>query len=114
MIDALDQQRSICAKYNSEFVMALPGSKTGLAMETLHLSPIYGVREHPNEIVSGWFIWAGPYSKDPDFYQPCHTIHLQELLPIVIPYLGLAPGYKFIIDTAGYEDVWFETLKQSP
>lgn len=30
------------------------------------------------------------------------------MLPEVLPYLELPPGYRFIIDGKGYEDVWFD------
>ena len=42
------------------------------------------------------------------FFQPVHVDHLVNLLPIVLPFLGLEPGFKFITDTTGYEDVWLE------
>lgn len=27
-----------------------------------------------------------------------------------MPYLALAPGYRFIIDDEGYEDIWHEPV----
>ena len=29
-------------------------------------------------------------------------------LPQIIEYLDLPPGYRFLIDDNGYEDVWFD------
>ncbi|WP_455685330.1 immunity protein Imm33 domain-containing protein [Variovorax paradoxus] len=37
-----------------------------------------------------------------------HVEHISEILPIAQKYLALAPGFKFIIDENGYEDVWYE------
>ena len=37
-----------------------------------------------------------------------HAHHLSNYLPLVEKYLALAPRHRFIIDEAGYEDVWLE------
>ena len=103
-----DEQRSICEKYGSKFLLPLERDKIGIALATLHLEPIYGVRVLPTEGVAGWYIWGGPHSKDPDFFQPLHVVHLNEKCPSVIKYLALEAGYKFIADSAGFEDVWQE------
>ena len=44
-------------------------------------------------------------SSTPDFFVPLHTRHIANWCEIVIPYLGLAPGWTFLI-TPNYEDVW--------
>jgi hypothetical protein len=102
-------QKTICAKHGSAFTPASSGLKVGLALQTLELNPIYGVREAAKGDASGWYIWGGPHSEEADFFQPVHIDHLAELIPLVLPYLGLEPGFKFIIDPAGYEDVWRES-----
>ena len=104
-------QRAVCQRVNSEFVASDESKKVGLAIATMNQSPIYGARVFPTSDTTGWYIWAGPRSEDPDFYQPVHAAHLKELCPVILKYLGLAPGYKFIVDHNGYEDVWFEGLK---
>ena len=38
---------------------------------------------------------------------PRHVSHLRDRLPEVEQYLGLAPGWRFLI-TPDYEDVWFD------
>lgn len=78
----------------------------GLAINSLDSNPIYGVREPVKGHTTGWYLWAGEYSEDPGFYQPVHVEHLENLLPDVLPYISLEPGFKFIIDRQGYEDVW--------
>jgi hypothetical protein len=47
-------------------------------------------------------------SKAPDFFAPLHVEHLSEYLPTAVEYLDLPPGYRFVIDGADYEDVWFD------
>ena len=34
-----------------------------------------------------------------------HAVHLADHCPSVLPYLGLPPGWRFLI-APGYEDVW--------
>ena len=45
-------------------------------------------------------------SRDDDFFEPVHVHHLEAVCPMVLPYLGLPPGWRFLIDGRGYEDVW--------
>jgi hypothetical protein len=85
-----------------------PQSKVGIALETLAQRPINGLR-HPLESDSnGWYIWCGEYSEAPDFFKPLHVEHLEEHLPQVQKFLSLPPGYRFLIDDEGNEDVWFD------
>ena len=49
--------------------------------------------------------YCGEFSEAEDFYKPIHAQHLSKYLPMVEKYLALAPGYRFIIDADGYEDV---------
>jgi len=41
-------------------------------------------------------------------FQPVCAAHLVDYYPKIIHYLGLAPGWAFIINRDGYEDVWFD------
>ncbi|WP_456088837.1 immunity protein Imm33 domain-containing protein [Paraburkholderia ferrariae] len=36
---------------------------------------------------------------------PVHAAHLADWAPLVLPYLGLPPGWRFLV-TEQYEDVW--------
>ncbi len=104
-------QKQKCQEYNSEVVAILEDEKVGIALETLHLQPIYGVRTSPVTGSSGWFFWGGEYSDAENFFQSIHSKHLEAIFPVVIDFLCLSPRHKFIIDNQGYEDVWFdETL----
>lgn len=103
-----DKQKAICLKYKTNFVESSPYLKCGIALQTIGKQPIYGVRHPIENGTTGWYIHCGEYSEDPDFYQPLHTVHIKDYLPEVLPYLSLPPGYGFIIDENGYEDVWFD------
>lgn len=95
-------QRKICTKYNAKWMPTPPDHTIGLATHLEH-TPIYGIRYR-----SGWFIWSGEYSDADDFFQPVCAAHLVDYYPKIIHYLGLAPGWAFIINRDGYEDVWFD------
>lgn len=103
----LEVQRKICTKYG--LPDTAPEEMVAVAMSTLGAMPIYGARIVLSEgRTIGWFFHCGTYSEANDFYQPVHTEHLNDILPLVIRYLRLPPDSKFIIDDQGYEDVWYE------
>jgi len=64
---------------------------------------------HPaNGDTTGWYIWAGTaQSDDPEFFQAVHVRHLEHLCPVVLSFLALPPGWRFLI-APGFEDVWFD------
>jgi hypothetical protein len=102
------KQMEICERIGSAFSPCDLNLKAGIAMSTLQQAPLQGVRVSADETTCGWYIWGGKFSDSPDFFQSVHVAHLSDLLPSVIPYLGLSPGFKFIIDDSGYEDIWYE------
>lgn len=105
-----EDQKSLCKKIGVDFVLANIELRIGLADNVLTDSiPINGLR-HPIEgIGTGWFIWSGEtFSTDADFFKPHCIEHLINLKPEIIKYLGLPPGYRFLIDNKGYEDIWFD------
>ncbi|WP_085582985.1 MULTISPECIES: hypothetical protein [unclassified Pseudomonas] len=103
-----ESQKEICDKYGMP--VQVPEEMVAVAIDSLGQSPIYGTRvQLPEGGNISWFIHCGEYSAADDFYKPVHVHHLSEMLPEVVNYLCLPTGAKFIIDTAGYEDVWMET-----
>jgi hypothetical protein len=99
----------ICERFGAPFVPAPPELKAGVAQNVrTDLSPLNGLRHSPTSDTSGWYIWAGTeLSSQPDFFLPSHIAHIHELCPRAAPYLGLGPGWRFLI-ADGYEDVWFD------
>ncbi len=82
--------------------------KVGLAVQTLGQIPINGLRHPPEGDTTGWYIWGGEtLDQSDDFFQPIHWYHLSEMLPEVMRFLHLAPGWRFLI-AEGYEDTWFD------
>jgi hypothetical protein len=82
----------------------------GISLKTLGKSPINGLRHKPENGTNGWYLWCGDkLSESADFFEPIHFKHIKTYLPEVIEYLDLPPGYRFLIDRNGYEDVWFDS-----
>ena len=102
-------QRQTCEKYGADFFPAPPHEKLGLADSVrVGALPINGLRHPPAGDTSGWYVWAGEeLSADADFFKPLHIEHLGEWCPRIQKYLGLAPGWRFLIADE-YEDVWFD------
>jgi hypothetical protein len=69
--------------------------------------PVHGLRHLPTDDTSGWYVWTGDLSDDPDFFVPLHPAHLEELIPEVLVELSAPPGSRFLI-APGHRDVWFD------
>jgi hypothetical protein len=103
------EQRQICAKYNVPFAPILANQRVGISRNlTTGEMPIYGIRHPAWADMAGWFLWAGEKTDDPDFFLSLHAEHLPEWCPLAVKYLGLPPGWAFVTDLEGYEDVWFD------
>lgn len=80
--------------------------KVGIALETLHLEPLNGMRHPTQGELSGWFIWGGTeLSQAADFFTPLHVAHLVERCPAAVKYLALPAGWRFL-SASDHEDVW--------
>ena len=106
-MDYRTEQNDICEKYHTHFVESELNFKVGISANIISgARPLNGLR-HPIEAgTTGWYIWAGEdFSTDSDFFMPLHVQHLIDICPMVMKYLGLPPGWRFLI-TEDYEDVW--------
>lgn len=101
-------QSAICRRVGAEFQPSLPHLKVGVALTSLGKQPINGLRHPAQGDTTGWYVWAGDeLLPDEDFFQPVHVDHLAEVLPTIIPYLGLPAGWRFLL-APGQEDIWFD------
>ena len=100
-------QMALCRRYGREFVPCPSDSKMGLALQTPGKAPINGLRHRPAAGTNGWYISAGDYSSEKDFFKPLHTSHLPQRLPQVVRFLGLPPGSRFLL-AGDHVDVWFD------
>jgi hypothetical protein len=103
----IQAQEAICRRFGSPWHDSPGHLKVGVSRGVKDgLRPINGLRHPPEGDTTGWYIWAGEeLSNDPEFFLPLHVLHLPEWCPAVMPYIGLAPGWRFLIDE-NYEDVW--------
>lgn len=104
-----DLQKELCRKYEAEFLSSPTDLKVGIAANVREgVVPVNGLRHPPEGGTTGWYIYAGEeLSDDPDFFKPLHVEHLDDWCPQIKKYLGLAPGWRFLI-AGDYEDVWFD------
>ncbi|WP_420824788.1 immunity protein Imm33 domain-containing protein [Streptomyces coryli] len=104
------QQRSLCVRVGAA-VHAVGGSDLLGASSGVSEGrqwPLHGLRLMPEGGTSGWYLWTGDHDpNDPDFFAPIHAKHIFEARLVVVPYLGLPPGWRFLI-APGYEDIWFD------
>ncbi|PPD55577.1 MAG: hypothetical protein CTY11_01390 [Methylomonas sp.] len=104
-----DLQKQVCQKFGAQFLGAPDTSKVGISLNVRDgVVPINGLRHPPEGDTSGWYIWAGEeLSNGTEFFKPLHIEHLDNWCPQIKKYLGLAPGWRFLIANE-YEDVWFD------
>jgi hypothetical protein len=106
----VQQQKEVCLRFAAEYEAVDLGLMCAISENFLSgVLPLNGLR-HPQEgHVSGWYVWAGEELSDaPDFFKLWHIHHLVEARPDVAKYLGLGPGWRFLL-AGDYEDVWFDS-----
>jgi hypothetical protein len=103
-----EQQKLVCSRFAVPYFFCDESLKVGVSSNLKYgARPIHGMRIQPDLGTTGWFIWVGDLSSEEDFFKPLHTSHLANWAPLVMPYLGLPPGWRFLI-AEGYEDVWHD------
>jgi hypothetical protein len=106
--DPYEMQTALARKFDVEARPPLGGEKVGISKSVRDgLWPIHGLRHPPAADTSGWYIWAGEYSAAADFFVPLHVDHLSSWCSAAVPYLGLPPGWRFLL-APDHEDVWFD------
>lgn len=106
--DQLARQLATCQRFRVGPVVPVTGQTVGLSRNARGPTvwPLNGLRHSPVGGTSGWYVWAGEeFDMRPDFFQPVHIEHLWTLCPLVLPYLALPPGWRFLI-APNQEDVW--------
>ena len=101
------EQCDVCQRFGAQWCESPEGLKVGIARNVRSgLQPLNGLRHPAEGDTTGWYIWAGEeLSEDPDFFVPLHLKHLEEWCPEALKYLGLPPGWRFLV-APGHEDVW--------
>lgn len=110
--DLVSAQIAICEKYGVPHTPTRYDLKVGISLGG-EKYPLNGHREPESSAydeLSGWWFWSGERDipqDDPDFFDSLHAFHLAESCPELLPYLGLPPGWRFLI-APDYEDVWYD------
>jgi hypothetical protein len=103
------EQWKLCQIYKTHFVPSERESKVRIALATLQLTPLNGLRHVPEKGTNGWYIWGGKeLSSRKDFFDSLHAEHLVQRCPQVLKLLGLPPGYSFLL-AGDYTDIWFDS-----
>jgi|SRR5690554_218431 len=101
-----EKQKIICKKYSASYEICDLNLKVGVSLGVKNNErPIHGMRVKAENGTSGWYIWTGEWSDESDFFVPLHGVHLHDWADLVLPYLGLPEGWRFLV-SEGYEDVW--------
>jgi hypothetical protein len=101
-------QKAVCDEQGAEFLPPVAGSRVGIAIETLGLQPLNGMRIDPERDTCGWYIWGGAEpSEADDFYKPMCVEHLADYCPAAMPFLALPPGWRFLTN-GNHADVWYD------
>ena len=104
----LNNQLEVCSKYHTVHFPTPNDTKLGISRSVAHgVYPIHGLRHPPESTTSGWFVYAGEFSQDSQFFEPIHVAHVTNRCPEILPYLGLPPGWRFLL-AQDYVDVWFD------
>jgi hypothetical protein len=109
-----DEQKTWCAAREIPYFGLDLAKKVGISRELLDdpfaASPLQGIRHTPSATTTGWFLWSGENDGSPNFFLPMHAEHLLARHRHLLPLLGGAPGWCFILapDDDNYEDVWFD------
>lgn len=107
------QQEELCGRFATAVMESPDELKVGISKNVREGAfPINGVRVQPENDTTGWYLWVGEWSDDPDFFVPLHVKHLAEWCPVVIPYLLLPTGWRFQL-APNHEDVWLDETVQS-
>ena len=110
MVASLSEiQRKICLRFGASFLASASHLKLGISKSFNPAQfPLNGLRHPPEGGTTGWYIWSGErFSTDPGFFVSLHVSHLQSRCPEIMKYLGLGPGWRFLI-APKQEDVWFD------
>jgi hypothetical protein len=106
--DIYPSQQGLCRRIGAVFAPCIPGSVVGLSKNFgSDVLPKHGLRHPPHLQTNGWYLWAGEYSEDPDFFEPACVEHLVDISPPALEFLGLAPGWRFLVH-GEHRDIWYD------
>jgi hypothetical protein len=107
MDDVTSSQIGICRKFGADYLACHLNIKIGISKDFDPTKyPLNGIRHPPEGDTTWWYIWSGKgFSDKSDFFVPLHAAHLPNKADVIVKYLGLAPGWRFLV-APGHEDIW--------
>jgi hypothetical protein len=109
--DQIADRKATCSRFGVKYFAAPDDQFLAISLNVREgAMPLNGCRFKPEGDQTGWFIWGGEdtHHEDDRFYKSLHVSHINNWSPLVSKYLGLPPGWRFLV-ADGYEDVWFDT-----
>ena len=103
-------QLAVCDRFGVTPDAPSADSRLGIALNVREsdLWPLNGLRHPPEHGAGGWYIWRGEsLSQADDFFESLHTVHVPAWCPEAVRFLGLPPGWRFLV-ARGQEDVWYD------
>jgi hypothetical protein len=109
-MDIDTSQLETCRKYGVARVPSDLNLKLGVSDNFFSGKlPLNGLRHPPGADTCGWYLWAGEeLSTANDFFKPLHVSHLIDQNAVIARYLGLPPGWRFLV-AIDYEEAWFDS-----
>lgn len=103
------QRKNTCEKYGANYLDCPENLKLGISLSIKDsFLPINGMRCKAEGDTTGWYIWTGEYcTEDPSFFKPLHASHIGKWCSKAYLFLGLAPGWIFLIHRE-YIDFWYD------
>ena len=102
-----EDQQEVCSEYSVDPVDCDSVLQVGIAFSTIGQLPLNALRHPPTATTTGWYIWGGQLSANPEFFDPMHASHLEERVPEPVRYLALPPGWRVLL-APGQVDAWFD------
>jgi len=103
----MEAQQEVCAR-NGVVHVAVPQhahvNVTSKLLEGTHF--VYGLRLAPTDDRTGWFFWTEELFPPLPRFSAIQVAEFEERWPEVIKFLGLPPGWRFVVDGYGYEREW--------
>ena len=106
----LDQMHRVCTQHSVPFEELDWEQNVGVSANLfLGQQPINGLRHHQEDGTLGWYLYASEdFPTEDNAFRPVCAKHLFERELSYLKFLALPPGWRFLTDDKGYEDVWFD------
>jgi hypothetical protein len=106
----ISKQEELCHKLGVDVFITSSNLRVGISRDfKQNKIPINGLRHPPHGNMNGWYLWLGEidFPDYPDYFEPVCMEHISDYKPEIIKFMGLPPGWRFLI-AGDYEDIWYD------